>query len=85
MPRNTLMPVFAMPRTTPWRVSTSKNNGPLSRALALAGAAVACAGVSASAARTRFAPEAMIPASPALMTLRRDRLAICLSCRRLTR
>jgi hypothetical protein len=79
MPRNTLMPVFAMPRTTPFVVSTSKNSGPLARAFVTAAAprGDCVVDVCASASCTPPAPAATMPASPALITLRRDRLTVC--------
>ena len=61
MPRKILIPVFAMPRTRPLAVSTSKKSGPLDRA-----------GVCASAIRSPPAPAATNPANPVLITLRRD-------------
>ena len=66
MPRKILIPVFAMPRTRPLAVSTSKKSGPLDRA-----------GVCASAIRSPLAPTATNPANPLLITLRRDRSIRC--------
>src|SRR5216684_1962510 len=62
MPRKILIPVFAMPRTLPLVVSTSKKSGPLNRAV----------GACASAMRRPLAPAATNPASPLLITLRRE-------------
>src|SRR5690349_13434715 len=80
MPRKILIPVFAMPRTRPLVVSTSKKSGPLDRA------GGACA---AAAARSPPVPAATKPASVLLITARREGPLLCralmspaLSCRR---
>jgi hypothetical protein len=70
MPRKILMPVFAMPRTTPVDVSTSKNSGPFMRAVERAGDVVEAprgAGCCASASADGMAADATA-ATPALIT-----------------
>src|SRR5262252_3747158 len=70
MPRKILIPVFAMPRTTPVDVSTSKNSGPFRRAVGWAFAASrdAAGFVCDSAVGTALAAAATTPATPALIT-----------------
>src|SRR5262252_4874978 len=69
MPRKILIPVFAMPRTTPVDVSTSKNSGPF-RCAAGGPCASRDAGgfVCDSAVGTALAAAATTPATPALIT-----------------
>src|SRR5262249_26093076 len=70
MPRKILMPVLAMPRTTPVEVSTSKNSGPFRRAVdwLLAASRDACGLVNDSAVGTALAAAATTPATQALIT-----------------
>src|SRR5215831_18352861 len=69
MPRKILIPVFAMPRTRPFVVSTSKNSGPFMRPSRVPGA---CARGCCAPTGIALAPAATTPARPALITSRRD-------------
>src|SRR5215831_11370854 len=70
MPRKILMPVFAMPRTTPVAVSTSKNSGPFRRAAdgLFAASRAGCGAAGESAVGMAPAAAATTPATPALIT-----------------